>query len=127
MTPEPTAPSLKFAAPARAVKQNPSKAGQWWPVLLLVGVAAGLPYGWQAWRRPMVAPPAAARAAAAEPLALPRLAFRASREDSDWRLVWDRDKVWRLDPLGAVLTIRDGEVERLQYLDRRDLAAGAIL
>jgi protein TonB len=54
------------------------------------------------------------------------MGFSASHEGSDWRLVWNRDVLARLNAVGAMLSIRDGGVDRLQFLSSQDLAAGAI-
>jgi protein TonB len=56
-----------------------------------------------------------------------RLGFTASHDGTDWRLVWNRDALKRLGAIGAMLTIRDGGVDRLQFLSPLDLSAGAIL
>src|SRR5690349_9757226 len=56
-----------------------------------------------------------------------QLGFSATHEGNDWRLVWSRDALSRLGVVGAMLTIRDGGVDRLQFLSPIDLAAGAIL
>ncbi len=55
-----------------------------------------------------------------------QLGFSASHEGSDWRLVWNRDALARLNAVGAMLTIRDGGNDRLQFLSAQDLAAGSI-
>jgi hypothetical protein len=62
------------------------------------------------------------------PAALPpsQLAFSDTHEGSDWRRVWNSDDLTRLNAVGAMLTIRDGGVDRLQFLSSQDLAAGAI-
>jgi len=55
------------------------------------------------------------------------LSFRAEREHGDWRLEWDRDAVAKLDPVGAMLAITDGGIERSQFLSPEDLASGFML
>jgi len=55
------------------------------------------------------------------------LGFTATHEGSDWKLVWNREALAKLDALGAMLTISDGGVGRMQFLSSRDLAAGAVV
>jgi hypothetical protein len=62
----------------------------------------------------------------ASPAPASRLGFTAKHYGSDWRLMWNREALTRLNAMGAMLAIRDGGVDRLQFLSPQDLAAGAI-
>jgi TonB family protein len=98
----------------------------WWAGGLAVVLAIG-PYAWLSWKRPTVrSPDAEDLPATAAPVA-PKLDFNATREERDWRLAWNREAVAKLDPIGAMLTIKDGGSERSEFLQPIDLAAGFIL
>jgi hypothetical protein len=70
---------------------------------------------------PPASPPATAPAG-------PRLTgFLAVREGPLWRLTWDRAAVESLNPVGAVLLIRDAAQQKEVRLTPSDLSRGAIL
>ena len=55
-----------------------------------------------------------------------RLGFAANREGSAWRLTWSRDAVDALNPVGATLSIRDGDANRNIALTAADLSSGML-
>jgi hypothetical protein len=70
---------------------------------------------------PPVSPPATSPAS-------PRLTgFLAVREGPLWRLTWERAAMESLNPMGAVLLIRDGAQQKEVRLTPSDLSRGAIL
>ena len=102
-----------------------SSARSWWLAGGLAVLAAIAPYIWFSFRRPaVVAAPTSESVAGAT---ASRLGFHASRENGDWRLMWDRDAVAKLEPIGGMLTINDGGAERVQFLAPVDLASGFLL
>lgn len=98
----------------------------WWWVALCALAILALPLAWRPLLRiAALALPESAPAASAGPPT--QLGFSASRQGSDWRLVWNRAAITRFNAVGAMLAIRDGGVDRLQFLSPQDLAAGTIL
>jgi protein TonB len=110
------------------VVQSPRGKGSiswWWVAPCLLAIVA-LPFVWRPlWRLAgsMSLPDPAPVSSAPVPS---RLGFSASHEGSDWRLVWNRDAILRLNAVGAMLTIRDGGADRLQFLSPQDLTAGSL-
>src|SRR4051794_10061850 len=104
----------------------PASRGTWWLAGGLAVVAAVGPYLWLSLRRPVAnsTPPAAE---VGPNTVASSLGFRATRENGDWKLAWDRQSVAKLDPVGAMLTINDGGAQRVQFLAPVDLASGFIL
>src|SRR3954451_12857036 len=98
----------------------------WWWMAPCAAVLVAAPFAWRPlWQMAgslAVSQPPGATAAPAS-----RLGFTATHEGNDWRLGWSREALSALDAVGAMLTIRDGGIDRLQFLSPRDLAAGAIL
>jgi TonB family protein len=54
------------------------------------------------------------------------LGFSARHEGTDWQIMWSRDALARVEAVGAMLTIRDAGVDRLQFLSAQDLASGSL-
>lgn len=99
----------------------------WWWLAPWVLALAALPFVWGPLWRIAASFTSYDPAATTSSSAPSRLGFSAKHEGADWRIVWSRDALARLNVLGAMLSIRDGGVERLQFLSPQDLAAGAIL
>jgi TonB family protein len=108
--------------------QNPGKQSlSWWWIAPCAFVLVAAPFIWRpiwnlagAMTLPASPGPSGGESAS-------RLGLSATHEGSDWRLVWSREALQRLGAVGAMLTIRDGGVDRLQFLSPLDLNAGAIL
>jgi TonB family protein len=115
------------AQPSELLEAPRPKAGisWWWLAPCLLAIAAFSLFWGPFWRLANNVPFSGNGNAAGAP-APSQLGFSASHEGSDWRLVWNRDVLTRLNAVGAMLTIRDGGVDRLQFLSSQDLAAGAI-
>ena len=95
----------------------------WWWVAPCVLALAALPFVWRPlWRLTSSPPPTDT----VQPTRSSQLGFAATHEGSDWKLVWSREALARLNVIGAMLTISDGGVWRLQYLSPQDLAAGTV-
>jgi TonB family protein len=104
----------------------PKSSISWWWLAPWVLALALIPFVWRPlWK--LAGSLTAFEPAAAPTTAPSPLGFTAKREGSDWRLSWSRDSLTRLSALGAMLTISDGGVDRLQFLSPQDLASGAIL
>jgi hypothetical protein len=108
---------------AVAPQREPYGVSWWWLAPCVLALAA-FPFVWRPLWQMTNMPPATARIEA--PRAASQLGFSATHEGADWKLVWSRDALTRFAALGAMLTIRDGGVERLQYLSPQDLAAGTV-
>src|SRR3954471_24377757 len=111
----------------QAIESPQPRSGMswWWLAPCLLAIAAFSLFWRPFWRLANSSFPPDSSAGA--PIATPsQLGFSASHEGSDWRLVWNREAVARLNAVGAMLSIHDGGVDRLQFLSAQDLAAGAI-
>jgi protein TonB len=97
----------------------------WWWLAPCVLALAAFPFVWRPlWQ--MINTPQTTDWVEA-PRTPTQLGFSATHEGADWKLGWSRDALARLNALGAMLTIRDGGVERLQFLSAQDLAAGTVI
>ncbi len=56
----------------------------------------------------------------------PSLGFAANPDGPAWKLTWNRDAVNALDPVGATLSIKDGDRERDIALSAADLSSGTL-
>lgn len=110
---------------------EPSPAGKsalsWWWLAPWVLALVVLPFVWRPLWRIASSLTTFEPATATTSSAPSQLGFSAKHEGSDWRIIWSREALARLNVLGAMLSISDGGVERLQFLSPQDLAAGAIL
>lgn len=93
----------------------------------IAAVLSGAPYAWFTRGRQIAKSDIVPATAPAQAAAVPHFAFRAEREPGDWRLTWDRDAVAKLDPVGAMVNITDGGMNRSQFLSAEDLASGFLL
>lgn len=114
--------------PTRTEEHTREKKGlSWWWLAPFALAIAAFPFVWRPiWRAAGLATAALDTPAVVAP-ASSQLGFSAKHEGTDWRLVWSRAALARLGAVGAMLTIRDGGADRLQFLSPRDLEAGAIL
>jgi protein TonB len=110
-------------APPRLPDRVKEGVSWWWLAPCVLALVA-FPFVWRPLWQMANTPPAADWAEA--PRTPTQLGFSATHEGADWKLVWSRDALTRLNALGAMLTIRDGGVERLQFLSPQDLAAGTV-
>jgi hypothetical protein len=107
-----------------ALPERVKEGVSWWWLAPCVLALVAFPFVWRPlWQ--MANTPQAADWVEA-PRTPTQLGFSATHEGADWKLVWSRDALTRLGALGAMLTIRDGGVERLQFLSAQDLAAGTV-
>jgi protein TonB len=108
--------------------ENPVRSGvSWWWIAPCAFVLVAIPFVWRPLWQMAGAMSAPTSFAGPVPESASRLGFSAAHEGTDWRLVWNREALKRLGAVGALLSIRDGGVDRLQFLSPLDLAAGAIL
>jgi periplasmic protein TonB len=106
------------------VPERDQSGVSWWWLAPCVLALAAFPFVWRPLWEMANTPQATDRI---EGQRLPsQLGFSATHEGNDWKLVWSREALTRLNALGAMLTIRDGGVERLQFLSPQDLAAGTV-
>jgi TonB family protein len=124
--PFPAKPSENEVAEVAQVAGGKGGISWWWLAPFAIGVATAA-MEWRPLSRMVGSmnstPPADATAT---PQKSSQLGFSATHEGKDWHLVWNRDAIARLDMVGAMLTITDGGVDRMQFLSARDLAAGAL-
>jgi hypothetical protein len=113
-------------APQLIQSPQPKNGISWWWLAPCILAIAAFSLFWRPFWRFANSAYLSERGTDAAPSAPSQLGFSASHEGSDWRLVWNRDALARLNAVGAVLNIRDGGVDRLQFLSPQDLAAGAI-
>ncbi len=116
---------VRAQPPEMIESPQPRGMSWWWLAPCLLAIAAFSLFWRPFWRLANSVPPSEAGTGVAAS-APSQLGFSASHEGSDWRLVWNRDALARLNAVGAMLAIRDGGVDRLQFLSSQDLAAGAI-
>ena len=103
--------------------QRISSGVSWWWLAPCVLALAAVPFVWRPLLRLTNSPPSTETL---QPARSSQLGFSATHEGSDWKLVWSREALARLNVIGAMLTISDGGVWRLQYLSPQDLAAGTV-
>ncbi len=117
--PQPEQPASRRA---RAVKPPPaallySALG----LALVIAFAGG--YRWINSARLLAPAPKTAQGGAPQS---PRLGFAANPDGQAWKLTWNRDAVDALDPVGATLSIRDGDNQRDIALSASDLSSGTL-
>ena len=78
------------------------------------------------WISSMRSPSPTVKLAAGTAPQTPSLGFAANRDGSAWKLTWNRDAVNSLDPVGATLSIKDGDRERDIALSAADLSSGTL-
>lgn len=88
---------------------------------LVIAIVGG--YRWINSARLLTPAPKAAHGEAPQS---PRLGFAANPDGPAWKLTWSRDAVDALDPVGATLSIRDGDNQRDIALSASDLSSGTL-
>ena len=117
------APQPDKSAPRRLRTVNPPPAALLYTALglaSLIAIAGG--YRWISSMRS----PSTAKLGSGTTPQTPSLGFAANPEGPAWKLTWNRDAVNALDPVGATLSIKDGDRERDIALSAADLSSGTL-
>src|SRR5690349_21273378 len=104
--------------------RRPRSSALWWCIATIATLIVVAPYAWLPLRRE---PATAVLKPAAMPVVPTSLGFSVVREDVDWKLTWNREAIAKLQPVGAILSIRDGALLRQSFLAPNDLSNAIIL